>query len=701
MRNGALASFLFACGCAAPPAVLAPQEIVIDRDDLVIDRDTVVRPGTYRVADANGDGVLHVVGDGITVTLTGVVLDGAAERAMPDTFAGIGVSIANHEHVVIEGGAVRGFRIGVRGANANGLLLDGLDVSGNRAMRLKSTPQREDPADWLWPHENDKGEWETRYGAGISLNDCENATVRNCIARTTQNGLLLTRCRGAKVTDNDFSFLSGWGIAMYRSAHCKIVRNQCNFCVRGYSHGVYARGQDSAAILMFEQCSNNEIVGNSGTHSGDGLFLYAGHETTQRTGTGGSNDNDVSFNDFSHAVANGIEATFSRGNEFSYNRLDECDHGVWAGYSYETTIRGNTMRDCANGISIEHGHDNVIERNTIENCRVGVHLWWDDDKELLASAYGQRNNTSSSHNVVATNRIAACATPMRLDRDTDSRVEANTDGPLPPEHQDCGTGGPMEPRAGSSWFPARMPRGREHIVIGEWGPLDPRERGLVPFGTSGDAAMTFRVVGAGMPFWITSETEGFVAEPASGTAPAVIRVRYRGEAKSSVVRWSIGARIGEPKSRISSGWDTLARMGTLVVAKWTVKWWEWQTDPRNDVAEFTKLLATEPLDSTTTDELAFDWHGNAPSPKVPADHFATVAETTLTLPAGSYRITTTSDDGIRVLLDGEVILEDWTWHAPKELAVERSLTAGEHTIRVEHFELDGHAALHCAIEPIR
>ncbi len=680
MRAPAASSLLLlALGCAAPSPPPPPNEIAIDRDDIVIDRDTVVRPGHYDVRDANGDGVLHVVGDHVRLKLDGVVLDGAADGASPDTFDGIGIRVENAKGVRIDGGAVRGFRIGVRAEQAPGLEVTLLDVSNNRAMRLKSTPQREDPDDWLWPHENDKGEWETRYGAGISLVDCDEALVKYCRARTTQNGLLLTRCRSVRAEGNDFSFLSGWGIAMYRSTHCDVVGNRCDFCVRGYSHGVYARGQDSAAILMFEQCSNNLIEGNSGTHSGDGLFLYAGHETTQRTGRGGSNENWVFNNDFSHAVANGIEATFSRGNVFLANILDGCDHGVWAGYSYETEIRGNTIRDCANGISIEHGHDNAIERNTIERCGLGVHLWWDEDKELLGSVYGRHNDTSSSRNVIAGNRLGACASPVRLDRDTGSTVTDTSPDVVVPE------AAPVM----AAYHPGRA-KGREHIVIGEWGPLDPRLPGLVPFGTSGEAAATFRLVGDKLPF-VAAVPRGLVAEPANGTAPAVVRVRAKDASVSAVTPWTVSVRIGDR--------DFTAR-GTMLETRWTVKWWSWQTDPRDDAAAFTALLATPPLDSTTVDELAYAWHGNAPTPKVPADHFATVAETTLTLPAGCYRIVTTSDDGIRVFLDGETILEDWTWHAPKELDVERNLTAGSHTIRIEHFELDGHAALHCAIEPV-
>ena len=61
------------------------------------------------------------------------------------------------------------------------------------------------------------------------------------------------------------------------------ARNACDFCIRGYSHGVYNRGQDSAGILMFEQCSGNVIAENSATHCGDGLFAFAGKEALGET----------------------------------------------------------------------------------------------------------------------------------------------------------------------------------------------------------------------------------------------------------------------------------------------------------------------------------------------------------------------------------------------------------------------------------
>jgi parallel beta-helix repeat protein len=135
---------------------------------------------------------------------------------------------------------------------------------------------------------------------------------------------------------------------------------------------------------------------NSATHGGDGFFLYAGNETLKKTGVGGCNRNLLYRNDFSHAAANGIECTFSDGNVFVENILDECTHGVWAGYSYNTEIVGNQISRCANGISIEHGRDNLIVENKITDTELGINLWWDNDVDLLASKYGQEHDNCPS-----------------------------------------------------------------------------------------------------------------------------------------------------------------------------------------------------------------------------------------------------------------------------------------------------------------
>jgi len=655
---------------------------------------------------------LRVVKDGITVDLGEAVLVGSADGTDPDKFEGIGIVIEGRKKVTIKGGKLRGFKCAILAKDCEDLVLDGVDVSGNFAQHLHSTPEREDGSDWLWPQENDDQQWRKNYGAGISIEKCARATVRECTGRNQQNGLLLDRCEACRVYDNDFSFNSGWGIAMWRSCENLISRNKCDWCVRGYSFGVYDRGQDSAGILVFEQCSRNVFVMNSATHSGDGFFLYAGHETTQRTGEGGCNDNFVQGNDFSHAVANAIEATFSAGNWFEANRCDDSNYGIWAGYSYGFDIVGNQLRDNSiAGIAIEHGSGSIA-RNTLARNPRGIWLWWDDDKDLLAGIFAKEHSCRSGPYWIAGNRFEGDKVGVYLDTTELWSIEKNdyvgvdqelqTKGQCPegvvarrmrvgvPEWArraferelllhgfDAGGESPCPLAIGTRdpFLPKGHPRGRKYMMIGEWGPLDPTKPAVYPT----EGGPTYRVVGADE--YEVTVPEGFNVEKDG----SLFRVR----AGPGLHEFSGEVRIGEQRFPFK---------GRLFNTKWTVSHWEWERDPREEGA-WDALMKTKPATVTESDGLEFVWGGGGPE-GVAADHFATRAETKVTLPKGSYEITTLSDDGVRVLVDGKVAQVDWTWHGPTEHATTVDLDAGDHTIVVEHFEIDGYAVLRLELRPV-
>lgn len=459
-----------------------------------------LEPHTYRVADPGG-GALVVEGDDITLDFGGATLSGAPERAAPDTFAGIGLVSYGNSRLTIRNARIRGFKTAIHVQGGADIVIENCDLSDNYAAHLGSTPEREDPADWMWPHHNDQNEWMTNYGASLYVEECTRVEVRRNRGRRSQNGILLDEISEANVYDNDFSFQSGWGLAMWRSCRNTISRNRFDWCVRGYSHGVYWRGQDSAGILVFEQCSDNVFALNSATHGGDGFFLYAGNQTLRETGEGGCNRNLLYGNDFSHAVANGIEATFSDSNRFIANILNDCQHGIWGGYSYRTTIARNTVRDCAGvGIAIEHGSDNTIEDNDFGGNPVAIRLWWNDNPDLMGGVYGSKQNTDSERNLIArnrflrdrvaihlidtqttrieANRIVGCLEDVRLEGDcrgSESSANAQTNAVWAAGDSERGELAPMPPVPGTqdAFLPADMPRGRQHIVIGAWGPVEP------------------------------------------------------------------------------------------------------------------------------------------------------------------------------------------------------------------------------------
>ena len=245
-------------------AVIAadPPVVTIDRDNVQINESCVVEIRADLIQDEDNNGVIHVVADGITIEFSDEHRELiAVGKGTPwDTLTGIGIRIDGHRNVTIRNAHVHRYKVGIYATNAAGLVLENCDLADGYQHRLKSTPSAEDGSDWLWPHRNDNNQWMTNYGAGIYVEDSDGITIRNCFARRRQNGIILDRVNDSAVYDNDCSFISGWGLAMWRSSGNVVSRNAFDFCVRGYSHGVYNRGQDSAGLLMFEQCSDNIIV---------------------------------------------------------------------------------------------------------------------------------------------------------------------------------------------------------------------------------------------------------------------------------------------------------------------------------------------------------------------------------------------------------------------------------------------------------
>ncbi|HET9745684.1 MAG TPA: right-handed parallel beta-helix repeat-containing protein, partial [Chitinophagaceae bacterium] len=345
--------------------------------------------------------VITIEGNNITIDFNNAILKGSNTKKDPDEFFGVALVIKGGKNITIKNLKARGYKVALLARNVTKLTIDNCDFSYNYRQHLNSTQEKEDISDWLSHHQNEKDEW-LRYGAAIYLRGCDSMNIRNTKVTGGQNALLMTNCNYGKIYNNDFSFNSGLGIGMYRSCFNTIAYNKLNFNVRGYSHGVYNRGQDSAGILVYEQSNENYFYRNSATHSGDGFFLWAG-QTTMDSGKGGCNDNRLVKNDFSFAPTNGIEATFSR-NTFLDNRMIECDHGIWGGYSYNTVIAGNHFRANRIAIAIEHGQENGIHHNIFYDNQEAIRLW--GRKEQPADwGYAKNRDTRSRDYVIHNNNF--------------------------------------------------------------------------------------------------------------------------------------------------------------------------------------------------------------------------------------------------------------------------------------------------------
>jgi parallel beta-helix repeat protein len=387
---------------------LEAQKATIPSVGLHIKKTILVAPGHYSLptTDTNAiqkqGGVIIIEGKNIVLDLAGVVLDGAGNKPSyaPNQFTGIAIEIKpGSSHITIKNATIKGYKIGIKADSVEALTIDNCDLSYNYRDALKSNFEKENEDDWMSFHQNEKDEW-MRYGAGIYIKNSKGATITNNTVTNGQCGLMLTSCNDALVSDNNFSFNSGIGIGLYKSSYNNINHNTLDFNVRGYHYKKYRRGQDSAAILVFEQCNHNIFAFNSATHSGDGFFLWAG-QTTMDTGLGGCNDNFIYGNDFSYAPTNGVEVTFSS-NLIMKNTITHCDHGVWGGYSFETDITDNIFSDNRIAIAIEHGQNINIALNSFKGDKTGIKLW-SRETQPADWKYPQLKNTDSKNYYIATN----------------------------------------------------------------------------------------------------------------------------------------------------------------------------------------------------------------------------------------------------------------------------------------------------------
>ena len=102
---------------------------------------------------------------------------------------------------------------------------------------------------------------------------------------------------------------------------------------------------------------------------------------------------------------------------------------------------------------------------------------------------------------------------------------------------------------------------------------------------------------------------------------------------------------------------------------------------------FTALILTR-----TDPTVDFDWASDAPDPQVQADNFSVRWSGQVMAPVtGSYTFTTTSDDGVRLYVNGQPVIDNWTDHlvAPNSAIV--ALSAGQkYDIRMDYYD---HATL--------
>jgi parallel beta-helix repeat protein len=708
--------------------VLAGDLPIPLKNGMVISHSVTIKKSIYKLhgSHISSESVLIIKGDNIVVDFNGAELDGSSDKKNPDEFYGTAIQIKSGSNIVIKNAVIRGYKIAIDGRNIKNLSIDNCNLSYNYRQHLNSTREREDLSDWQSYHQNEKDEW-MRFGAGIYLRDCQSATIKNNIIKGGQCGLMMTNCSNGIIYNNNFSFNSGIGVGLYRSSSNRVLNNKIDWNVRGVSYGVYYRGQDASAILVYEQSSHNIFAYNSATHSGDGFFLWAGASTLE-TGEGGCNDNLIYGNDFSYAPTNGVEVTFSS-NKIIKNKMYDCDYGVWGGYSYNTQIMGNYFKNNNTGIAIEQGQDNTINNNSFTGDVTGIRLWatpgrsfegkYDKKRDTRSMHYELKNNSFSSlhtvfninHSeklVIQNNYITKSNEFISLDSSVmniliknnqyDSKVSGDSlfGKNLAPQKLQDGQ---------DAMLPENHLKGKQFIMMTEWGPYDFQSPILWLTKTDNSGIMYFDIFGP-KGTWRVKNLIGVANLTAtSDSVPGKLSVHKNGNNEIAVKLEYIGNEIISPLGKeYPSGSTYVFSYNDLhLPVTWAVQLFSFDktTDPVEQPKAFSTMLRSgTPLRETKAANLNMSYWDKLDK-NLPNANIATLATGEIDFPKGHYTIGVSAGDIVRVYIDNKLVINAWDknklindadYHHDAKVSLE-----GKHTIRVEQAQYGDYGMLYLTI----
>ena len=88
-------------------------------------------------------------------------------------------------------------------------------------------------------------------------------------------------------------------------------------------------------------------------------------------------------------------------------------------------------------------------------------------------------------------------------------------------------------------------------------------------------------------------------------------------------------------------------------------------------------------------QIDFNWGEGGPAANLPTDHFSARWQRRVTFDAGAYSFFVRIDDGARVFLDSQLILDSWEDGGDRTISVDVNLPSGQRALVVEYYESSG------------
>lgn len=172
--------------------------------------------------------------------------------------------------------------------------------------------------------------------------------------------------------------------------------------------------------------------------------------------------------------------------------------------------------------------------------------------------------------------------------------------------------------------------------------------------------------------WATSGKQDYDATVALTSGWHTILVEYYEESGGSIIRLS---------------WDMLDD----VACPATTSGWKGEYFAN-------RTLSGKPIICKNDADINFGWGTLSPSPLLNADSFSVRWSRQQTFVGGEYKFRARADEGIRIYLDNQTVLDKWGTSGGSEHVVPIVVTAGTHTVRVEYWDDTGGAGVSVRVQ---
>lgn len=179
------------------------------------------------------------------------------------------------------------------------------------------------------------------------------------------------------------------------------------------------------------------------------------------------------------------------------------------------------------------------------------------------------------------------------------------------------------------------------------------------------------------PGWLVHPTEPFWYTVNLGDTLAWVSARY-----GLTTEALADANELLPDDVIQPGQLLLVPASTTDRKPWTARYWA------------VPDLSGEPLLTRGEDAVAHNWANGAPAASLPSDSFSAEWTGDFDFVGATYRFIGLADQGVRVFLNNDLLLDNWDGETAGPLTGDIVLEAGTHAVRVEYWEETGPAMVY-------